>query len=43
MDPVAILIFIVLFFLSAFFSGSETAFMSVPEHKVDAFLKQKKF
>jgi len=29
--------------LSAFFSGSETAFMSIPEHKIEAFLKQKKF
>ena len=43
MDPVAIIVFLILFLLSAFFSGSETAFMSVPEHKVDAFLKQKKF
>lgn len=43
MDPITIIIFIILFLLSAFFSGSETAFMSVPEHKVDAFLKQKKF
>lgn len=43
MDSVTILIFILLFFLSAFFSGSETAFMSIPKHKIDAFLKQKKF
>ncbi len=43
MDPVAILVFLFLFLLSAFFSGSETAFMSVPNHKVEAFLKQKKF
>lgn len=43
MDPVAIIVFLILFLLSAFFSGSETAFMSVPEHKVDAFVKQKKF
>ncbi len=43
MDPVAIIIFLILFLLSAFFSGSETAFMSVPWYKVDAFLKQKKF
>jgi len=43
MDPVAIVIFVILFLLSAFFSGSETAFMSIPEHKVDAFIKQKKF
>jgi len=37
------LVFLILFILSAFFSGSETAFMSIPEHKVEAFLKQKKF
>ncbi len=43
MDPVTILIFLVLFLLSAFFSGSETAFMSIPEHKIEAFIKQKKF
>lgn len=43
MDPVTILIFLILFFLSAFFSGSETAFMSIPEHKIQAFVKQKKF
>ncbi|HKL43734.1 MAG TPA: hemolysin family protein [Candidatus Absconditabacterales bacterium] len=43
MDSVTILVFILLFFLSAFFSGSETAFMSIPKHKIDAFLKQKKF
>lgn len=43
MDPVAIIVFLVLFLLSAFFSGSETAFMSVPFHKVEAFLKQKRF
>jgi len=43
MDPVTILIFVILFLLSAFFSGSETAFMSIPEHKIEAFIKQKKF
>ncbi len=43
MDPSTILIFIVLFLLSAFFSGSETAFMSIPEHKIEALVKQKKF
>jgi len=43
MDPITIIIFIILFLLSAFFSGSETAFMSVPSYKVDAFLKQKRF
>lgn len=43
MDPSTIIIFIVLFLLSAFFSGSETAFMSIPQHKIDALVKQKKF
>lgn len=43
MDPVAIIVFLLLFLLSAFFSGSETAFMSIPSHKVEAFLKQKRF
>ncbi len=43
MDPVLILVFLVLFFLSAFFSGSETAFTSIPEYRVDAFIRQKKF
>ncbi|HRX64144.1 MAG TPA: hemolysin family protein [Candidatus Absconditabacterales bacterium] len=43
MDRSTILIFVILFLLSAFFSGSETAFMSIPEHKIEAFLKQKKF
>lgn len=43
MDPVAIIVFVILFILSAFFSSSETAFTSVPDHKVDAFIKQKKF
>jgi len=43
MDPSTILIFIVLFLLSAFFSGSETAFMSIPKHKIEALVKQKKF
>lgn len=43
MDPSTILVFVVLFLLSAFFSGSETAFMSIPEHKIEALVKQKKF
>jgi putative hemolysin len=43
MDPSTIIVFIVLFLLSAFFSGSETAFMSIPEHKIEALVKQKKF
>ena len=43
MDLATILVFVVLFLLSAFFSGSETAFMSIPEHKIEAFIKQKRF
>lgn len=43
MDPVAIIVFIILFLLSAFFSASETAFTSVPSYKVEAYVKQKKF
>lgn len=43
MDPLSILLFIVLFGLSAFFSGSEIAFMSLPDHKVDSLVKEKKF
>ena len=43
MEPFSIILFIILFLLSAFFSSSETAFMSVPSHKVETFLKQKKF
>ena len=43
MDPSTVLVFVVLFLLSAFFSSSETAFMSIPEHKIEALVKQKKF
>lgn len=43
MEPGSIVMFIILFFLSAFFSSSETAFMSVPAHKVENFIKQKRF
>ena len=43
MDPSTILVFVILFLLSAFFSGSETALMSIPEHKIEALVKQKKF
>ncbi len=41
MDPVSILLFVLLFALSAFFSGSEIAFMSLPQHKIETILKQK--
>jgi len=43
MDPITILIFIVLFVLSGFFSGTELALMSLPSHKVDALVKEWKF
>ena len=43
MDPLLILLFVVLFLLSAFFSGTELALMSLAEHKLDSLLKQDKF
>lgn len=43
MDPLVILIFLVLFFLSAFFSGTEIALMWLSEHKIESFLKQDRF
>jgi len=43
MDPIQIVSFVVLFMLSAFFSGTELALMSLAEHKIDALLKEKKF
>jgi len=43
MDPLTILIFVVLFILSGFFSGTELALMSLPSHKVDALVKEWKF
>ena len=43
MDPSVIFLFIVLFILSGFFSGTEIALMSMPSHKVDSLLKQSKF
>lgn len=42
MDPSSLIIFFVLILLSMFFSGSETALTSVPQHKVDTFSKQHK-
>ena len=41
MDPLSILLFIILFILSGFFSGSEIAFMSIPHHKIQWLIKQK--
>jgi len=43
MDPLQILLFILLFMLSAFFSGTELALMSLPKHKIDALVKEWKF
>ena len=42
MDPLSIVTFVVLILLSMFFSGSETALTSIPQHKVDTFSKQHK-
>ena len=43
MEPITILIFVILFVLSGFFSGTELALMSLPKHKVDALVKEWKF
>ena len=43
MDLWVIFLFIVLFFLSAFFSGSEIALMSIPSHKIKLLVKTKRF
>lgn len=43
MDPLLILFFIVLFLFSAFFSWTELALMSLPEHKIDSLLKNRRF
>ena len=42
MDPLSIIIFVILILLSMFFSGSETALTTIPQHKVDTFIKQRK-
>ena len=42
MDPLSIITFAILILLSMFFSGSETALTSIPQHKVDTFSKQHK-
>ncbi len=42
MDPLLILLFVVLFLLSGFFSGTELALMSLAKHKVDSLVKEKK-
>lgn len=43
MDPLLILLFIVLFLLSGFFSGTEIALMSIQKHKIDSLVKSKVF
>ncbi len=43
MDPLLILIFILLFFLSAFFSWTEIALMTIANHKIEALVKSNKF
>jgi len=40
MDPLSLLLFLILFVLSAFFSASEIALMSIAKHKVDLLVKQ---
>ena len=42
MDPLSTITFVILILLSMFFSGSETALTSIPQHKVDTFTKQHK-
>lgn len=42
MDPLLFVMFWVLFLLSAFFSGTEIALMSIPNHKLESLLKQGK-
>lgn len=43
MDPILILIFIILLCLSAFFSWSETALISITPHKINSLVKEKRF
>ena len=43
MDPWLYFIFFILFILSGFFSGTEIALMSLPSHKIDTLVKQKRF
>lgn len=43
MDPWLYGLFIVLFLLSWFFSGTEIALMSLPSHKIESLVKQKLF
>lgn len=43
MDPSVYILFLILFILSGFFSGTEIALMSLPRHKVESLVKQKLF
>ena len=43
MDPTLIILFIILFALSAFFSWTELALMSIPSHKIEAIYKEWRF
>jgi Mg2+/Co2+ transporter CorB len=43
MEPFLIFLFVFLFLLSAFFSGTELALMSLAEHKLEALYKSNKF
>lgn len=42
MDPLSFIWFLILFALSAFFSGSEIAFMSLAKHQIDSFVRQRR-
>lgn len=42
MDPRPLVLFLILIWLSSFFSASETAFTAIAMHKATAFLKEKK-
>lgn len=42
MDPVSIITFIILILLSAFFSGTEIALMTISKHTIVGFLKEKR-
>jgi len=41
-DPILIWLFVLLFMLSAFFSWTELALMSMPDHKLKSLVKQKR-
>lgn len=43
MDPLLILLFLILFLLSAFFSGTEIALMSLAKHKINSLVNSKKY